>query len=106
MRTFLEVKEEYDKIYKNGESFVSFLPVHLTLGEVYKIKGKFGENNEEYYKWQFLYSLIYSGMYPRENIGVEVHFPKGNANSNPIKFDAAIFDSADWFEKYNAEGTV
>lgn len=100
MRTFLEVKEEYDKIYKNGESFVSFLPVHLTLGEVYKIKGKFGENNEEYYKWQFLYSLIYSGMYPRENIGVEVHFPKGNANSNPIKFDAAIFDSADWFEKY------
>ena len=100
MRTFLEVKEEYDNKYKNSDEFSGFLPVHLTLRKTYKIKNINGEKNEEYYKWQFLYSLVYSGMYPRENIGVEVQFPKGNVNSNPIKFDAAIFDSADWFQKY------
>ena len=100
MRTFLEVKEEYDLKFKKNNQFKSFLPVHLTLGKEYKIKNKMGENNEEYYKWQFLYSLVYSGLYPKENLGVEVQFPKGNMNSNPIKFDAAIFDSPEWFEKY------
>lgn len=100
MRTFLEVKEEYDLKFKKNNQFKSFLPVHLTLGKEYKIKNKIGENNEEYYKWQFLYSLVYSGLYPKENLGVEVQFPKGNMNSNPIKFDAAIFDSPEWFEKY------
>lgn len=100
MRTFLEVKQEYDSKYKNSNQFESFLPVHLTVRKLYNIKNKIGEKNEEYYKWQFLYSLVYSGMYPRENIGVEVQFPKGNINSNPIKFDAAIFDSDEWFEKY------
>ena len=39
-------------------------------------------------------------MYSKDYIGEEVQFPKGNKNSSPIKFDAAIFDDKDWFEKY------
>ena len=39
-------------------------------------------------------------MYSKDYIGTEVHFPKGNKNSAPIKFDGAIFDNKDWFEHY------
>lgn len=46
MRTFLEVKEEYDNKYKNSDEFSGFLPVHLTLRKTYKIKNINGEKNE------------------------------------------------------------
>ena len=40
-------------------------------------------------------------MYPKENIGTEVHFPKGNKSSAPLKIDVAIFDNDSWFSHYN-----
>lgn len=59
-----------------------------------------GERLEEYYKWQFIYSLIASGLYQRDYIGAEIYLPKGNIGSTPIKIDACIFSSIEWLDLY------
>lgn len=101
--SFEEAKNSFDN--KNGKSkkIECFLPVHLNTGltedRLYK---KDGTHNEQYYKWQFLYSLVEAGLCDRDYIGTEVYFPKGNKNSASIEIDAAIFDDADWFEHYKS----
>src|SRR5882672_4848794 len=100
MLLFSTYKEKFDKKYQVQEYFDCFLPVNETLNATTKIKGVDGKPNEEYYKWQFLYALVNSGMYAKDFIGTEVYFPKGNKSSAPIKFDAAVFDDKDWFEYY------
>ncbi len=102
MHPFTEYKEKFDTEFSTKDDFVCFLPVSETLNKTTKIKGVAGKPNEEFYKWQFLYALIYSGMYAKDYIGTEVCFPKGNQSSAPIKFDAAIFDAKDWFEHYKS----
>lgn len=99
-KTFSQVKLEFDKKYSTAIEFDNFLPEHLTVTKKTTLKKKNGSNNEQYYKWQFFYSLVYSGMYSKDYIGTEVYFPKGNKNSAPIKFDGAIFDNTNWFEHY------
>lgn len=100
MKTFLQAKQEFDKKYSSKKEFVAFIPVNQKLSQKYSIKNKKGEPNEEYYKWQFFYSLIYSGLYQKDYLGCEVYFPKGNKNSAPIKLDGAIFDDPNWFSWY------
>jgi len=100
MTKFVEAKLEFDKKYQSQSEFTSVVPVHLEIGKKFKIKGLKNEPNEEYYKWQFFYSLINSGLYQKDFLGAEIHFPKGNKNSAPIKFDGAIFDDPKWFEVY------
>lgn len=70
------------------------------MGRKTYFQKKNGEHNEQYYKWQFLYSIVQSGLFIKDYIGTEVQFPKGNKSSAPIKLDAAIFDDVSWFEKY------
>lgn len=101
MSKFSETKSKYDGKYESAQTFDCFLPVHLKLGSVAVIKNKAGEKNEEYYKWQFLYSIVHGGLFSKDFLGTEIHFPKGNKNSASIKFDAAIFDDAGWFAKYS-----
>jgi len=63
--------------------------------------------NEEYYKWQFIYSLIAADLYSPDYIGTEVYFPKGNRKSSPIKIDAVIFSDTQWlnlYKRYREEG--
>ena len=98
--SFLEAKQEFDKIHKNTKNIISFIPVHLEINKKYTIRNDKNTLNEEYYKWQFFYSLIHSGLYQKDYIGCEVQFPKGNIKSAPIKFDGAIFDDENWFEYY------
>lgn len=100
IKKFSEIKNEFDKEYNNKDTFTAIVPVNLTLNKECSIKGKSGEKNEEYYKWQFIYSLINSGLYAKDFIGVEVCLPKGNKNSAPIKFDGAVFKSPNWFDHY------
>lgn len=100
IRSFSSVKEEFDRKFGGAEVFLSLVPVHLTHNKNVRIKNIRNEKNEEYYRCQFIYSLINSGMYSRDYIGEEVCFPKGNKNSSPIKFDAAVFDDKNWFEVY------
>jgi len=100
MKTFLQAKQEFDKIYLSKKEITAFIPVNQKLSQKYSIKNKKGKPNEEYYKWQFFYSLIYSGLYQKDYLGCEVYFPKGNKKSAPIKLDGAIFDNPNWFYWY------
>ena len=100
MKNFSTYKDEFNKKFASKASIDCFLPMHLTHDAKKSIKSKNGLPNEEYYRWQFFYAIINSGMYAKDFIGVEVHFPKGNVNSSPIKFDGAIFDDESWFEHY------
>lgn len=72
----------------------------MTFNKKTNFKKKNGTKNEQYYKWQFLYSIIQSGLFQKDFIGTEVHFPKGNKSSAPLKLDGAIFDDISWFDKY------
>jgi len=98
--SFSKYKDEFNKKFGQQSDFACFLPVHLEYGKKTSIKNSKLNPNEEYYKWQFLFALVNSGMYAKDYIGTEIHFPKGNKASLPIKFDAAIFDSVDWFDFY------
>jgi len=100
MKTFSQTKQEFDDKYSSQNKIIAFLPVNQKLSEEYVIKNKHGETNEEYYKWQFFYSLVHSGLYSKDYLGCEVYFPKGNKNSAPIKLDGAIFDDPNWFDWY------
>lgn len=100
MKTFFEAKQKFDQEFSTKDELVAFLPVNLDIGKKTKIKGSKNTPNEEYYKWQFFYGLIQSGLYQKDYIGSEVYFPKGNKNSAPIKFDGAIFDDTEWFDIY------
>jgi type I restriction enzyme M protein len=100
MTTFLEKKEEFNKKFRNKKEFKAFIPVHTNINTVHKILNEKNEPLEEYYKWQFFYAIVNSGLYPKDYLGCEVYFPKGNKNSNPIKIDGAIFDDKNWFETY------
>ena len=100
-KSFLEAKIEFDSKY--GKLLIlerSIVPIDGKYTTDISIKSKKGDKNEEYYKWQFIYALLYSGLYSKDYIGVEVYFPKGNKNSAPIKLDAAIFDDAQWLDFY------
>ena len=100
VKKFSLEKEKFDKEYGNSSKFIATVPVNLTINKECSIKGKNEQKNEEYYKWQFITALINSGMYSKDFIGVEVCLPKGNKNSAPIKFDAAIFKNDEWFDHY------
>lgn len=102
MTTFSEAKDAFDS--GPGRSPLlkkSLVPVHGKQVEDIRIRNARGEALEEYYKWQFVYALINCGLYPREVIGVEVHFPKGSTSSQALKIDGAIFDDPEWLEHYN-----
>jgi len=98
--TFTEEKNEFDKIYGTATEYDCFLTEHLTFGRKTNFKKKNGRPNEQYYKWQFLYSIVQSGLFAKDYIGTEVQFPKGNKSSAPLKLDGAIFDDITWFDKY------
>lgn len=98
--TFTKAKQEFDAQYGNAVDFHCFIQEHLTFNKVVSFRKKDGTKNEQYYKWQFLYAIIYSGLYTKDYIGTEVQFPKGNKSSTSLKLDAAIFDDPCWFNKY------
>ena len=98
--TFATAKIDFDKAHRNCKTANCAVPVNGKLRDSACILDTLGKPSEEYYKWQFIYALINSGLYARDFVGVEIQFPKGN--SAVIKLDAAIFDSGDWLEHYNA----
>lgn len=98
--TFTEAKHEFDIKYGTVTEYDCFLTEHLTFGRKANFKKKNGQRNEQYYKWQFLYSIVQSGFFAKDYIGTEVQFPKGNKSSDPLKLDGAIFDDISWFDKY------
>ncbi len=100
MKVFTEAKNDFDSKYGNVSEYHCFLPEHLTIDKKTTFKKKDGSKNEQYYKWQFLYSIVNSGLFPKDLIGTEINFPKGNKSSATIKLDGAIFDDSVWIDKY------
>jgi type I restriction enzyme M protein len=98
--TFTEAKHEFDNKYELATEYDCFLAEHLTFGRKANFRKKNGQRNEQYYKWQFLHSIVQSGLFVKDYIGTEVQFPKGNRSSAPIKLDGAVFDDITWFDKY------
>lgn len=102
MTCFSQAKQEFDRM-SSGLSMLanSFVPVHGRPKVNIPIRNTNGDLLEEYYKWQFIYALIHSGLYAKDFIGAEVHFPKGNKGSTALKLDGAIFDDDEWLNHYN-----
>lgn len=98
--TFTEAKQRFDSQYGAATEFTNFLPEHLTIGKKTGLRKTNGTQNEQYYKWQCLSALVDAGLFPKDLMGTEVHFPKGNKSSAALKLDAAVFDDASWFEHY------
>lgn len=101
MSAFADAKHRFDESFGARSTLQQGLvPVDGKQVANIQIRNAAGEKLEEYYKWQFIYALIYSGLYAKDYIGAEVRFPKGNKASNPLKMDAAIFDDASWITRY------
>ncbi len=98
--TFTEAKQRFDNQYGAATEFTNFLPEHLSIGKKTGLRKTNGTPNEQYYKWQCLSALVDAGLFPKDLMGTEVHFPKGNKSSAALKLDAAVFDDASWFEHY------
>src|SRR5580658_1721650 len=97
---FAAAKTDFDVAHRNSKTAKCLVPVNGKSRDTASIKDIHGKPSEEYYKWQFIYALINSGLYARDFVGAEIQFPKGN--SAILRLDGAIFDSADWLEHYNA----
>ena len=100
LKSFREAKEKFNNDYENRDKINSLVPVNGKMKNNLPIKNINSKPNEEYYKWQFIYSIISSGLFNKDYIGVEVSFPKGNPSSNPLEMDAAIFDDKEWINHY------
>jgi len=99
---FVDSKKKFDdKYYRNLKLEKFLVPVNGKYLENISLKDIKNKPSEEYYKWQFIFSLIDSGLYSKDFIGIEMHFPKGNKNSAPIKIDGCIFDNVIWREHYD-----
>jgi type I restriction enzyme M protein len=98
--SFSDAKAEFDKVHDVALTTTCIVPVNGKSRINIGIRDAQGKRNEEYFKWQFIHSIIKSGLYAKDYIGVEVQFPKGN--SSILRLDGAIFDSAEWLDRYNA----
>jgi type I restriction enzyme M protein len=91
IKNFLQAKSDFDSKY--GKSLIlenSIVPVDGKHIENISLKNQHGEKSEEYYKWQFIYSLVHSGLFSKDYLGAGIYFPKGNKNSAPLKIDACV----------------
>ena len=87
-------------LLSRGGEYTQVLSEHLSFDKQTSLYKKDGSKNEQYYKWQFLFALTDSGLFAKDYIGTEIHLPKGNKSSAPLKIDAVIFDDKAWFKKY------
>jgi len=105
--TFTQAKKRFNELYRNKnvleKSIVKSAGNDLTD---ISIKDKNNLPSEEYYKWEFVYSLVNSGLFTKEYIGVELSFPKGSAGSSNLRLDGVIFDDKDWVERYKNKDKV
>jgi hypothetical protein len=96
--TFAEARHEFDMTLGTAKALAkSLVPVHGKAVTNIALRGSNDRPLEEYYKWQFIYALTHSGLFPKDYLGAEVRFPKGTSE---LKIDLAIFDDPDWNDHY------
>lgn len=101
IKSFTEAKKKFDNLYGNQATLPqSLVPVDGKYITNVPLRDTAGGASEEYYKWQFIYGLINSGLYSKDYICAEVWFPKGSKSSAPLEVDACIFDSKEWLQYY------
>jgi type I restriction enzyme M protein len=101
MPTFAEAKASFDTgPGRSTDLAASLVAVDGKNKKNIPIRNAQGKPLEEFYKWQFIYGLLHSGLYAKDYIGAEVRFPKGNKTSAPLRLDAAIFDDPGWLQHY------
>ena len=98
---FADAKNKFDENHKSSTHTECIVPVRGKPHPPISIKTATGQKSEEYYKWQFINAIVHGGLYPKDYIGADVHFPKGNKTSALLKIDAAIFDDPNWIDHYN-----
>jgi type I restriction enzyme M protein len=98
--SFAAAKALFDAEHAAAKETACIVPVRGKHHAPAGIRNSLGGPNEEFYKWQFINAIIRSGLYPKDYIGAEVHFPKGNKGSAALQLDVAIFDDAGWIEHY------
>ena len=99
--SFSESRLKWKNEYSNKNYLErSIVTVDGNWIEKINLRRENNEFNEEYYKWEFIYSIIDSGLFSKDYIGTEIYFPKGNINSAPIKIDAVIFNNKNWIDDY------
>jgi hypothetical protein len=77
--SFAEAKARFDREHATSRTVAtSLVPVDGSIRTNLVIRNETGTKLEEYYKWQFIYALVYSGLYPKDYLGVEIRFPKGD----------------------------
>ena len=98
--SFSKTKQEFDDLNLKKKHVTYNVPYHIHTNKKVSSKRKNGDPNEDYYRAQFIYALIKSDLYPSDQIGVELYFPKGNKNSADLQIDAIIFSDNSWFDLY------
>ena len=74
MASFLESKNKFDKKYTNTNLEQSIVPVDGKYLKDIHLKDKQGNPSEEYYKWQFIFGLVDSGLYSKDYIELTKDF--------------------------------
>lgn len=99
---FSQARIKFNQIYSNQAMLdKSLCTVDGKFIQNISIRDAHGGKNEEFYKWEFIYSLIQAGRIPsRDYIGAEIYFPKGNIHSAPIKIDSVVFSDISWLDYY------
>ncbi len=98
--SFAAAKNAFDAKHATVSHADCIVPVRGKAHAPVSIRNASGQPIEEFYKWQFVNAIVQSGLYPKDYIGVEVHFPKGNKGSAALQLDAAIFDDPAWVNHY------
>jgi len=83
--SFAQAKASFDAAHRAASHTDCIVPVRGKPHAPVCIRTSKGTPNEEYYKWQFIHALVKSGLYPKDYIGVELHFPKGNKGAAALK---------------------
>ncbi|MGS0433396.1 HsdM family class I SAM-dependent methyltransferase [Bacillus paranthracis] len=92
---FIEFEEKYQSLiiidskwYQDELGITSFCSSS-------NCKDKKGNFTEEWYRARFVYMMVKSGLYPKENICVEFSLPKGNGGK-AIQPDVVVFKESSW----------
>jgi len=103
MKTLNSYFNKFEELYSNIE-FIDKVWYRTECGVTSynskaNIKDKNNTYSEEFYRARFVWSLVQSGMYPKENLCVEFSLPKGNSKT-PLKPDIVIFKNQNWMTDY------
>lgn len=98
---FREFDRKYSKLNEIDKKFHKEKLGVISFATKAKAKDKSGLLSEEYIRTRFVYGLINSGMYPKEQICIEFGFPKGNTKTK-LKPDIVIFKQKNWYKDYQA----